>query len=138
MSRDGASINVKLLDGTTIPHEDLGDGQDYCIAVGGDEFKVDVTLTGAFLSKYEMANKRLYATCFIDGVSLRYSDTSTRPCTNGWNCSFTEKWNDDKSRSALMFMKLELEEWNDYEDSKANALKFQASKLGMIEDRGVH
>lgn len=32
-----------------------------------------------------------------------------------------------------MFMKLELEEWNDYKDSKANALKFQASKLGMIE-----
>jgi hypothetical protein len=133
MSRDGASIVVKLLDGTTLPYEDLGDGQDYCIAVGGDEFKVDVTLTGAFLSKHEMANKKIFATCFIDGVSLGYYTTSKRPCTNGWNCSFKEKRNDDESRSALMFMKLELEEWNDYEDSKANALKFQASKLGMIE-----
>ena len=133
MSRAGASIVVKLLDGTTLPYEDLGDGQDYCIAVGGDEFKVDVTLTGAFLSKYEMANKRLNARCFIDGVSLGHSIASKQYYTNGWNCSFTEKWNNDKSSSALMFMKLELEEWKDYDDSKANALKFQASKLGMIE-----
>jgi hypothetical protein len=29
-----------------------------------------VTLTGAFLSKHEMANKRLYATCFIDGAEI--------------------------------------------------------------------
>jgi hypothetical protein len=136
MSRDGASINVKLLDGTTLPYEDLGDGQDYCIAVGGDEFEVDVTLTGAFLSKHEMANKRLYATCFIDGVSLRTNYKSVITVTSytkGCNYSFKEIRNDDESRSALMFMKLELEEWNDYEDSKANALKFQASKLGMIE-----
>jgi len=41
MSRAGASIVMKLLDGTTLPYEDLGDGQDYCIAVGGDEFKVE-------------------------------------------------------------------------------------------------
>jgi len=136
MSRDGASINVKLLDGTNIPHEDLGDGQDYCIAVGGEEFKVDMTLTGAFFSKHEMANKRLYATCFIDGVSLRTNYKSlitVASYTKGCNYSFKEIRNDDESRSALMFMKLELEEWNDYEDSKANALKFQASKLGMIE-----
>jgi len=84
-----------------------------------------VTLTGAFLSKYEMANKRLYATFFIDGVSLGHSYTSKRPCTNGWNCSFTEIWNNDKSSSALMFMKLELEEWNDYEDSKATLSSFR-------------
>ena len=136
MSRDGASINVKLLDGTTIPHEDLGDGQDYCIAVGGEEFKVEMTLTGAFFTKHEMANKRLYATCFIDGVSLRTNYKSlitVASYTKGCNYSFKEIRNDDESRSALMFMKLELEEWNDYEDSKANALKFQASKLGMIE-----
>ena len=34
---------MKLLDGTTFPYEvreDLGDGQDYCIAVGGYEFKL--------------------------------------------------------------------------------------------------
>ena len=136
MSRDGASINVKLLDGTTLPYEDLGDGQDYCIAVGGNEFKVDVTLTGAFFSKHKMANKKIFAICFIDGVSLGtyYSSLITvASYTKGCNWSFSEKRNDDDSRSALMFMKLKLEEWNDYEDSKANALKFQASKLGMIE-----
>ena len=136
MSRDGASIVVKLLDGTTLPYEDLGDGQDYCIAVGGNEFKVDVTLTGAFFSKHKMANKKIFAICFIDGVSLGtyYSSLITvASYTKGCNWSFSEKRNDDDSRSALMFMKLKLEEWNDYEDSKANALKFQASKLGMIE-----
>ncbi len=69
MSGDGASIVVNLLDGTTLPYEDLGDGQEYCIAVGGDEFKVDVALTGAFLGKHGVANKWLYATCLIDGVS---------------------------------------------------------------------
>lgn len=75
MSRDGASIVVRLRDGTTLPYEDLGDGQDYCIAVGGDEFKVDVTLAGAFLNKHEVANKRIYATCLVDGVALGYSYT---------------------------------------------------------------
>lgn len=134
MSTDGASIVVKLLDGTTLPYEDLGDGQEYCIAVGGDEFKIDVTLTGAFLNKHKVANKRLYVTCFIDGVSLGHTRVmSVASYTIGRNCSFKEIWNNDESRSALMFMKLELEEWIDYEDSKANALKFQASKLGMIE-----
>ena len=100
-----------------------------------------MTLTGAFFTKHEMANKRLYATCFIDGVSLRTNYKSlitVASYTKGCNYSFKEIRNDDESRSALMFMKLELEEWNDDEDSKANALKFQASKLGMIEDRGVH
>ena len=50
--------------------------------------------------------------------------------TKGCNYSFKEIRNDDESRSALMFMKLELEEWNDYEDSKANALSFRHQSWG--------
>ena len=50
--------------------------------------------------------------------------------TKGCNYSFKEIRNDFESRSALMFMKLELEEWNDYEDSKANALSFRHQSWG--------
>ena len=131
-----ATIAVKLSDGTALLVE-VVDGQTYCIAAEGKEFQVEVTIPADFLRKHEMLDKHLRLECFIDGASLGYSKSDTVSSENyyntDWVAKFSDKWNADGSLTSLMFMKLEQVDWHDVEDSKTNALKLQASKVGLIE-----